>query len=63
MKAPRHLVLLRPYRLASRLITCGEYLAFMEDGGYSRPEFWLSDGWATAQSQAWTAPLYWSQRG
>jgi ergothioneine biosynthesis protein EgtB len=57
---PRHLVLLRPYRLASRLITCGEYLAFMEDGGYRRPEFWLSDGWSAAQSQGWTAPLYWS---
>ena len=57
---PRHLVLLRPYRLASRLITCGEYLDFMADGGYSRPEFWLSDGWAIVQSQAWTAPLYWS---
>ena len=59
-EGPRHLVLLRPYRLASRPITCGEYLAFMEDGGYTRPEFWLSDGWATAQSQGWTAPLYWS---
>jgi ergothioneine biosynthesis protein EgtB len=58
---PRHLVLLRPYRLASRLVTCGEYLAFVEDGGYSRPELWLSDGWAMAQSQGWTAPLYWSR--
>ena len=57
----RHLVLLRPFRLASRLITCGEYLAFMEDGGYRRPEFWLSDGWATVQSQGWEAPLYWSR--
>lgn len=60
-ESPRHLTLLRPYRLASRLITCGEYLRFMEDGGYSRPEFWLSDGWATAQTQGWTAPLYWSR--
>jgi len=60
-EGPRHLVLLRPYRLASRLITCGDYLGFMEDGGYSRPELWLSDGWATAQSQGWTAPLYWSR--
>jgi ergothioneine biosynthesis protein EgtB len=58
---PRHLVLLQPYRLASRLITCGEYLSFMEDGGYSRPEFWLSDGWAAVQSQGWTSPLYWSR--
>jgi ergothioneine biosynthesis protein EgtB len=57
---PRHLVLLTPYRLGSRLITNGEYLAFMEDGGYRRPEFWLSDGWAMVQAQAWDAPLYWS---
>jgi ergothioneine biosynthesis protein EgtB len=60
-EGPRHLVLLQPYRLASRLATCGEYLAFMEDGGYRRSEFWLSDGWATVQSQGWDAPLYWSR--
>ena len=60
-EGPRHLALLRPYRLASRLITCGEYLDFMTDGGYSRPEFWLSDGWTAVQNEAWTAPLYWSQ--
>ena len=58
---PRHLVLLQPFRLATRLVTCGEYLAFMEDGGYSRPEFWLSDGWAAVQSQGWNSPLYWSR--
>jgi ergothioneine biosynthesis protein EgtB len=58
---PRHLVYLAPYRIASRLITCGEYLAFMEDGGYRRPEFWLSDGWAMVQNQGWDAPLYWDQ--
>jgi len=57
---PRHLALLTPYRLASRLITCGEYLAFIEDGGYSNPGFWLSDGWATVQREGWKAPLYWS---
>jgi ergothioneine biosynthesis protein EgtB len=57
---PRHLVLLTPYRLANRLVTCGEYLAFMDDGGYRRPELWLSDGWTLAQSQSWSAPLYWS---
>ena len=62
-ESPRHLVVLAPYRLASRLITCGEYLAFIEDGGYRRPEFWLSDGWAMVQAQAWTAPLYWSNEG
>jgi|SRR5579871_4279783 len=59
-EGPRHLVVLTPYRLANRLVSCGEYLAFMEDDGYSRPEFWLSDGWALVQSQGWNAPLYWS---
>ncbi len=59
-EGPRHLVILNPYRLANRLVTCGEYLAFIEDGGYRRPEFWLSDGWALVQAQAWTAPLYWT---
>jgi ergothioneine biosynthesis protein EgtB len=62
-EGPRHLVLLAPYRLANRLITCGEYLAFMEDGGYRRPELWLSDGWALAQAQGWEAPLYWWRDG
>jgi ergothioneine biosynthesis protein EgtB len=62
-EGPRHLVLLTPYRLASRLITCGEYLAFIEDGGYRRPEFWLSDGWAAMQANGWEAPLYWFSEG
>ena len=60
-EGPRHLVLLAPFRIASRLITNGEYLAFMEDGGYRRPEFWLSDGWACVQTQGWSAPLYWTK--
>ncbi|HUB84435.1 MAG TPA: ergothioneine biosynthesis protein EgtB [Rhizomicrobium sp.] len=58
-EGPRHEVLLRPFSLASRLVTNGEYRAFIEDGGYKRPEFWLSDGWALAQREGWTAPLYW----
>jgi ergothioneine biosynthesis protein EgtB len=58
-EGPPHQVLLRPYRLASRLVTCAEYFDFMEDGGYRRPEFWLSDGWSLAQSEGWRAPLYW----
>jgi ergothioneine biosynthesis protein EgtB len=62
-EGPRHEVLLRPYRLASRPVTCGEYMSFMQDGGYTRPEFWLSDGWAMAQSEGWTAPLYWLDEG
>ena len=59
---PRHRQFLQPFRLASRLVTNAEYLAFMEDGGYSRPNLWLSAGWATVQDQGWTAPLYWEQR-
>jgi len=58
-ETPRHDVLLRPYRLAGRLVTNGEWRRFIEDGGYSRPEFWLSDGWARVKAEAWTAPLYW----
>ncbi len=57
----RHQVWLDPYSLANRLITCGEYLAFMADGGYTRPELWLSAGWAAIKEKGWRAPLYWSQ--
>jgi ergothioneine biosynthesis protein EgtB len=56
---PVHTVHLTPFGLADRPVTCGEWLSFMEDGGYSRPEFWLSDGWAVVNSQHWEAPLYW----
>jgi ergothioneine biosynthesis protein EgtB len=59
-ETPRHRVWLEPFSLAARLVTCGEYGAFMEDGGYRRPEFWLSAGWAAVQSNGWRAPLYWS---
>jgi dimethylhistidine N-methyltransferase len=58
-ESPRHEVFLHPYRLADRLVTNGEWISFMADGGYARPEFWLSDGWARAQDEGWTAPLYW----
>ena len=58
-EGPRHKVWIEPYRLASRLATCGEYLAFIEDGGYLRPELWLSDGWAAVGREGWTCPLYW----
>ena len=60
-ETPRHAVLLAPYQLASRPVTNGEYLAFMRDGGYRRPELWLSDGWAAVQRGGWEAPLYWSE--
>ncbi|MEW6125849.1 MAG: ergothioneine biosynthesis protein EgtB [Acidobacteriota bacterium] len=56
---PRHRFFVEAFELASRLVTNGEYLEFMNDGGYSRPEFWLSDGWDTVQRQGWQAPLYW----
>jgi ergothioneine biosynthesis protein EgtB len=56
---PRHRVYLSPFGLADRPVTCGEWLSFMEDGGYERPEFWLSDGWSVVMTQRWQAPLYW----
>jgi ergothioneine biosynthesis protein EgtB len=58
-ETPRHKVWLEPSRLATRPVTCGEYLGFIEDGGYTRPEFWLSDGWAAVRERGWEAPLYW----
>lgn len=60
-ECPRHAVLLPPFCLANRPTTCGEYLAFIADDGYRRPEFWLSDAWATVQAQGWRAPLYWRE--
>ena len=56
---PRHRVYLAPFSLANRLVTNEEYLAFMEDDGYNRPELWLSEGWSQRQKQAWDHPLYW----
>ena len=60
-ESPRHEVLLRPFRLASRPVTNAEYLEFMHDNGYGRPELWLSDGWDTVCTQHWEAPLYWER--
>lgn len=60
-ESPRHRVLLEPYRLADRLVTNGEYLAFIDAGGYRDPALWLSDGWAQSKAQGWRAPLYWEQ--
>jgi ergothioneine biosynthesis protein EgtB len=62
-EAPRHKVYLQPFRFAARPVTCGEYLAFMEDDGYNRPELWLSDGWTTLKSRSWIAPLFWQKNG
>ena len=62
-ESPRHQVFLQPYRLANRLVTNGEWLQFIADGGYRRPEFWLSDGWSRVQAEGWEAPLYWERDG
>ena len=58
-ETPRHKVWLDPFRLAARPVSCGDYLGFIDDGGYRRAEFWLSDGWTTVRQQEWEAPAYW----
>ena len=60
-EGPRHRELIPAFSLASRPVTNGEYIAFIEDNGYTRPEFWLSLGWTTINEQRWLAPLYWTQ--
>jgi len=62
-EGPRHLARLAPYALARGLVTNREWQAFVDDGGYRRPELWLSDGWAMVQAQAWQTPLYWRDGG
>jgi ergothioneine biosynthesis protein EgtB len=57
---PRHRVWLEPFQLATRLVTCGEYADFIGDGGYRRPELWLSSGWDAVTQNGWSAPFYWS---
>jgi ergothioneine biosynthesis protein EgtB len=61
-EGPRHRCFLRGFAIAERPVTSGEYLAFMADRGYERPELWLSDGWHRAQSERWRAPLYWEDQ-
>ena len=60
---PAHPVLTAPYRLANDLVTAGEWMVFIEDGGYARPDLWLSDGWACVRRDDWAAPLYWRREG
>jgi ergothioneine biosynthesis protein EgtB len=60
-ETPRHREFLEAFQLGSRLVTCGEYRAFIEDRGYQRPELWLSDGWKVVQERGWRAPLYWER--
>ncbi|MDW5376679.1 ergothioneine biosynthesis protein EgtB [Halomonas sp. HP20-15] len=59
---PRHRQFVEAFEIADRPVTNGEFLAFIRDGGYRRPDHWLSDGWQQVQDQGWTAPLYWVQR-
>jgi ergothioneine biosynthesis protein EgtB len=56
---PAHKVFIEPFSIANRLVTNKEYQGFIDDGGYTKPVFWLADGWATVQEQQWTQPLYW----
>jgi len=58
-ETPRHKVFVQPFALATRLVTVGEYLEFIDDGGYRRPELWLSDGWRVVQERQWQGPAYW----
>jgi ergothioneine biosynthesis protein EgtB len=61
-EGPRHRVFVHAFQLASRAVTNAEYLAFIEERGYRRPELWLSDGIATVEREGWQAPLYWTRR-
>jgi ergothioneine biosynthesis protein EgtB len=61
-ESPRHRVFLEAFQIADRLATCGDYLEFMGDGGYERPEFWLSEGWRHVGAERWQSPLYWVRR-
>lgn len=60
-ETPRHRVWLDPFQIADSLVTNADWLAFIADGGYRRPEFWLSEGWATVRAEDWRAPLYWRE--
>ncbi|RYX92709.1 MAG: ergothioneine biosynthesis protein EgtB [Comamonadaceae bacterium] len=62
-ETPRHDVLLRPFQIADRLVSCGDYAQFIADGGYERAQFWLSDGWAAVKANGWQAPAYWIAPG
>lgn len=62
-EGPRHRTWIDPFALATRLVTCGEYAAFIDDGGYRRPEFWLSAGWDCVKQRDWQAPSYWHRDG
>ena len=58
-EGPRHETLLAPFAVAARLVSAGDWLEFIEDGAYTDPALWMSDGWGAVQSEGWEAPLYW----
>jgi ergothioneine biosynthesis protein EgtB len=60
-EAPRHRQWLEPFAIAGRLVNNGEYAAFIADGGYRRPELWMSEGWSVVQARGWQAPRYWRE--
>ncbi len=60
---PEHPVFIGPYQLADRLVTNGEYLEFIQSGGYTTASLWLADGWSDLQANQWCAPLYWVYQG
>ncbi|MDE2070630.1 MAG: ergothioneine biosynthesis protein EgtB [Gammaproteobacteria bacterium] len=60
-ETPRHRVFLKAHAIANRPVTNGEYMEFIRAGGYTKPDLWLSDGWATVQHEAWARPLYWNE--
>lgn len=62
-EGPRHTTYLQPFQICDRLVTNGDWQAFIDDGGYQRPDLWLADGWARVQAEGWRAPLYWQRQG
>ena len=62
-ESPHHQTLIHDFSLAAQPVTCGQFMDFIDDGGYQRPDHWLSAGWATVQQQGWVAPSYWKKQG
>jgi len=61
-ETPKHKTYIQPFAIADKLVTNGEYMEFIESGGYSETTLWLSDGWAVVESEKWKAPLYWEKK-
>ena len=59
---PEHKIYLEPYKIDIKLVTNGDYLKFIEDGGYKDYRYWLADGWDLVKEQEWKAPLYWKKK-